>query len=104
MPELERRSITRYGLSPSDFWESTPRELDMLMERSAYTQQLEMNHTRHIMASVLNTVVDRKKRPKGFTPTDIMELPMLDNKSAEELIKGQLEAEEALKYFKEKFG
>ncbi len=99
--ELERRSITRFGLSPSDFWESTPKELDMKMEQFVYIQQLEMNHTRHIMAAVANTVVNTKKRPKGFAPKDIMELDMLDGKSEDQLIDGQKQADDALKYFKQ---
>ena len=58
------------------------------MEKSAYRDEFEMNQVRHIMSSVLNTVVNRKVRPRGYSPKDIMYLPLIDGKgsSVEELL------------------
>lgn len=75
----------------------------MLFEQRSFEMQLDLNHTRHIMSAVVNTVVDKKKRPRGFAPKDIMHLPMLDDKSRKDLEQGQKDAEDALKYFKTKF-
>ena len=101
MPDLERRAITRFSLSVSEFWDSTPRELELLMEQFDYNVQLEMNQVRHIMASITNTVVDRKKRPQGYKPSEIMYLPLLDGSKISK--EDELDAAKAaLKRFKTK--
>lgn len=93
MPDLERMAVTRCGLSFSEFWDSTPREFDMLVEQSAYKQQWEMNQVRHIMAAVVNTVVDRKKKPKGFSAKEMMPLSLIDGTGK---TKDELETEQEM--------
>lgn len=102
MPDLERRAITKFGLSFSEFWDSSPRELEMLIEASAFDQEMAMNRVRHLMATMLNTVVDKKKKPKGYSPQDIMHLPLIDGKrmDKEEAKQMQEEAENALAQIK----
>jgi hypothetical protein len=73
------------------------------MEQKAYQMELGMNGTRHIMSAIANSVVDKKKRPQGYSPKDIIDLPLIDGRanSAEERQSEQEAAEGALKRRKE---
>jgi hypothetical protein len=103
LPDLERRAVTRFGLSFSEFWDSTPRELEILLEQSAYNTEMGMNRVRHIMVAVTNTVIDRKKKPRGISPKEVMYLPLIDGIKTEEDYKSEQElADEALVRFKQK--
>jgi len=100
LPDLEKRAVTRFGLSFSEFWDSTPRELELLLEGRAYEQEMGMNRVRHLMATMLNTV----SRKKYFKPEDMIKLPLIDGnyKSEDEVKKAQEEAEQALIRFKKR--
>jgi hypothetical protein len=102
LPDLERRAVTRFGLSFSEFWDSTPRELELLLEQSAYNTEMGMNRVRHIMVAVTNTVIDRKKKPRGISPKEVMRLPLIDgrDKTEEEYKSEQEYADDALLIFK----
>jgi hypothetical protein len=100
---LEKRAVIRFGLSFSEFWDSTPRELEILLEQSAYNTEMGMNRVRHIMSAVTNTVIDRKKKPKGLSPKDIMYLPLIDGKKTKEDYESEQEAaDQALIRFKQR--
>lgn len=101
---MERKAVTRFGLSFSEFWNSTPRELDLLLEQVTYEREVGMDRVRHIMSAVTNTVVDRKKRKYGFTPQEILRLPLMDGKSTkttEQLYDEKDAAQAALKRMKD---
>lgn len=104
---MEERAVVNFGLSLSEFWDSTPRELDLLTRKSAYRQELEMNQVRHIMTAVYNTVVDRKKKKNGYTVQEVMYLPLIDGEYKKEekkidVLEGQRKAEAQLAYIKER--
>ena len=86
MPDLERRAVTKFRLSLSEFWDSTPRELELLMEQSAYHYEFEMNKVRHLMVVHIN--LNRKKGARAKSPKEIMYLPLIDGnqKSRDELL------------------
>lgn len=97
---MERRAVTKFGLSFSEFWDSTPRELEMLLEQSSYKAESEMNQVRHIMTAIANSVPRKSKT--AVKPTDIMKLPLIDGRglTAEEAKTEQEKANEALKRMK----
>ena len=101
MPDLERAAVTRYGLSFSEFWDSTPRELDMLMEAEVYRQQLSLNNLRHVMATILNTIP--KKGKSAVDPKRLFHLSLIDGhqNDTHRAEDGQKQAEDALKWIKE---
>jgi hypothetical protein len=86
LPDLERRAVTKFRLSFSEFWDSTPRELDLLMEQSAYYYEFEMNKVRHLMSVHIN--LNRKKGTRAKSVKEIMPLPLIDGnkKSRNELL------------------
>jgi hypothetical protein len=90
LPDLERRAVTKFRLSLSEFWDSTPRELDLLMEASAYNDEFEMNKIRHIIVTHVN--LSRKKGALAKKPSDIMYLPLIDGKrKSESEVKAELD-------------
>lgn len=102
MPDLEKRAITRFGLSFSEFWDSTPREYDMLVEQKVYQDQQEMNRVRHIMVTIANSNVSKKKKPQGYSLREMIYLPLIDGLSEDRVKTEQKKAEDGLARMKKR--